>query len=455
MSLMYRKALLGKVDEDLLKYTSSMEDDRNLVEEVIEILIAHVKYLTDEKLIPYEAGDRIKRELEKLRKNPEQLFDIEAEDIHEAVEIYLNEKLGSIAGYLPLGRSRNDHVAAALRLKTKKFLLEEIKLLHELRCVLLRRAEGYTDAIMPAFTHLQPAQPITFAHYLCHFEEILRDYSTLLSNILDIVDKSPLGSGAVGGTRVPLDREKLGRALFSDIVKNTLTGVSSRDFMYLAGAINASLSTSLSRIAEDMIVFSTPQFDYLIVPEEHLATSSMMPQKRNLATMEIARAWAGKCAGHLVSLLAVHKALPTGYNLDMQEANSTLIEILNGTIATIRIFIDFFEKIEINEKNLRRDTKIYPVLVTDLAEIISLKERLPYREVHKIIAETVKNSGNTEEIYRNIENKFGIKITLREGIEKTVIGSPSPEKVMMCIDKEKEILNYDERSAHRGGGASL
>ncbi len=447
---MYRRALLGSSCKDILDYTSSLKQDREIAGEVIEVLRVHVESLMENELIPGKAGERILKELEKIKKKPDPLFHLDAEDIHEAIEIYLLKKLGRDAEYLPLGRSRNDHVAAALRLKCKKLLAEEISLLFSLREVLLSRAEEYLYVIMPAFTHLQPAQPITFAHYLCHLEEILQEYTELLLHLLRIVDKSPLGAAALGGTRVPLSREKMAEKLFAGMLKNTLSAVSSRDFLYLSGSINASLSVALSRIAEDMVVFATPQFDYILIPSEHLATSSMMPQKKNPATMEIARAWAGECMGHLISLLAIHKALSTGYNLDMQQANSHAISIFQGTIATLRIFIDFFSTLRVKEENLLRDSCLFPILVTDLAELISLKKNLPYRQVHRKVAAIVKENNTPQEIYNAIEKEFGVKITLREGIEKPVKGSPSPKDVTRYIENAKKLLEKERREL--GGG---
>ena len=193
---MYRKSLLGKPNPKILEYTSSIEEDREIVDEVIESLIAHVKNLKDLKIIPRDKGDLILKELKSLLENPDPLFSLEAEDVHEAIEIYLTDRIGKDEGYLALGKSRNDHISSALRLKTKEILIEQIKSLMEFRQVLLEKAETNLNTIMPAFTHMQPAQPSTFAHYLCYIEETLAEYTKALLFFLKIVDKSPLGSGA-------------------------------------------------------------------------------------------------------------------------------------------------------------------------------------------------------------------------------------------------------------------
>lgn len=305
---MYRKALLGSTRLDILSYISSMEEDREIVEEVIECLIAHVKGLIHSKLIPEEEGEKILKALEELRASKEALFSIEAEDIHEAIEIYLKEKLGKTGGYLPLGRSRNDHVVCALRLKAKKALVEEIGLILELRKALIKKAEENVYTLMPLFTHLQPAQPSTFAHYLSAIIEELEDITKILFSGLGIVDKSSLGAGAIGGTSVLLDRGYMGGILFSDIITNSLYATSSRTFLLYSCFLSVLISIALSRIAEDFVIFSTPNFGYIKLPNEHLSTSSMMPQKKNPVTMEVARAWAGEAIGHLVAMMSILKA---------------------------------------------------------------------------------------------------------------------------------------------------
>ncbi|WP_457754712.1 argininosuccinate lyase [Thermococcus sp.] len=440
---MYRKNLLGDINSEILSYISSMEEDKELVEEVTESLIAHVNVLTSQNLIPKEKGEKILEELKNLLEDPSSLFKIEAEDVHEAIEIYLRQKLGEDEGYLALGKSRNDHVSAALRLKAKKLLIEQIKEVLTFRGILLEKAENYLNTIMPAFTHLQPAQPSTFAHYLCYIEETLATYTKALLFALEIVDNSPLGAGAVGGTSVPLDRKKLAGELFGGIIFNSINATSNRDFLGIACSIGVNLSIFLSRIAEDIVVFSTPQFNYLKLPNEHLATSSMMPQKRNPATMEIARAWGAESIGHLIALLTILKGLPTGYNLDMQEANKHAFKILKGTLETLKIFADLFAKIEVNEENLLKDAKIFPILATDIAEKVALISGRPYREVYGEIAKLVKESRSVEEFYAKIREKYGIKVSLEEGIKKPVIGSPNPEKVKEYIETAEEALEED------------
>jgi len=442
---MYREALLGGIDSENLSYISSMEEDEEIAGEVIELLLVHLEELERAELIPGEKAERIRAELKSLLSNPAPLFEIPAEDVHEAIELYLQKKLGKNEGYLPLGKSRNDHVAAALRLKTKRLLREQLRELLKARFMLVEKAEEYKDVIMPAFTHLQPAQPSTFSHYLLAIEEGLADYTEAMTAILNLVDKSPLGAGAVGGTSVPLNRESL-RGPFSGVVVNSIYATSSRDFLAMACSLDASLAVFLSRIAEDAVVFTTPNFDYLELPNEHLATSSMMPQKRNPATMEITRAWGGEAIGHLTALLSILKGLPTGYNLDMQEANKHAFAILKGTLRALKTFRDLFSKLEPKGEKLERDAMLFPILATDIAEKVAISTGRPYREVYSEVATLVRESESVEEFYAKAAEKFGIEVHLAEGIKKPVLGSPNPEKIKEVIALAKERLVRDSKA---------
>lgn len=442
---MYREALLGGTREEVLSYISSMDEDREIVEEVIELLLAHLNELERGDLVPKEKAKKIRVELEKLISDPSPLFELQAEDVHEAVELYLKEKLGSEEGYLPLGKSRNDHVAGALRLKVKKLLKEQIRELLKTRLVLIEGAREYKDVVMPAFTHLQPAQPSTFAHYLLAIEEGLADYTEVLFTALAITDKSPLGAGAVGGTSVPLDRERLGKELFSGLAVNSIYATSSRDFLTIACSADAALSVFLSRIAEDIVIFATPNFDYLELPNEYLATSSMMPQKRNPATMEIVRAWAGEAIGHLTALLAVLKGLPTGYNLDMQEANKHAFSILRGTLSALATFRGLISRVEPKGEKMMRDAMVFPILATDIAERVSVKTGRPYREVYSEVATLIRESSSTEDFYAKAEERFGIRVTLEEGLRKPVLGAPNPETVEELTSIAMERLVGDSK----------
>jgi len=279
---------------------------------------------------------------------------------------------------------------------------------------------------------MQPAQPSTFAHYLCAIDETLSDYAYAMKAVILITDKSPLGSGAVASTGVPLNREEMAEGLFSRIAENSLYATSSRDFLSLACSIEVSLSVFFSRIASDVIFFSS--LGYFSLAEEHLATSSMMPQKKNAVTMEVIRAWGGEALGHLVALMSILKSLPSGYSLDMQEMNKHALSLMSGTEDATDVLKDCFESMRFNKEKAAEDASDVRILATDIAEAIALREGVPYREAHQMVAEAVREGRLKEEAER-------LGVSLGKAIGKKVTGSPSPEMVLKYIKKAREDLD--------------
>ncbi|MEM0361374.1 MAG: argininosuccinate lyase [Sulfolobales archaeon] len=451
----YREALLGESKDRIVSFISSMDEDRLIVKEVIEVLIAHVDHLRSKGLIPYEVGGRALEVLKELLKNSDELFKLKAEDVHEAIEIYLTNALGVDAGWIPLGRSRNDHVATALRLKTKRLLVELVGEALKLREVLLKKARNHLNTLLPLTTHLQVAQISTVAHYLTYIEEMLSNYTSIFYHVLeDLIDKSPLGAGAVAGTTVPLDRSELARLLkFKGLVNNTLLATGSRDFICVVASLIASLAVSISRIAEDFIIWTTPQFNYIEPPLHHLATSSMMPHKKNLVTMEVIRAWGGEAIGHLTAILSAVKAVPSGYNLDLQEITKHLLKLITNTLEALTILRDFIEGVEFKEEVLRGDAYKYPLTITDLAEFLSIKYGKPYREVHKVLASLMRelSTSDISKICEALSSRLGISleelrsIVIPENVlnARKVLGSPNPELVLKMIEDSERTLSND------------
>ena len=441
---MYRKELLGDSEEDVIRYISSCKEDRKFVNEIIEVLILHTRSLAELGLIPREADKRITATLKELLHNPEILFEIDAEDIHEAIEIYLEKRIGELEDYLPLGRSRNDHVNAALRLKITRHLRDILSEIISMRRTLLKKCQMYLDTLIPTFTHLQPAQASTFSFYLCYIDETLDTYGEAIKLAIRICEKSPLGCGASASTGVPFDRRNMGKSLFSGYVRNCLVATGSRDFLSLSAGIVTSLAVALSRIAEDMIIFSTPQFGYILPPMKHLATSSMMPHKKNPVSMEIARAMGGKSIGNLVAILSVIKGVPSGYNLDLQEANSHAITLLERVLDTLHIMKDFFETMEISKENTMKDCLRFPILSTEVAELLSMKESIPYRKAHRLVAKLVRESKTMEDFRRSLREMYGMEISVRESIQRAPQGSPDPKRVKEYIAwAEKRIEEFE------------
>lgn len=452
---LYRNALLGKQDSKLTVFISSLEEDKLIVNEVLEVLIAHVKHLKSRELIPSDVASRVLDELSKLLRNSDALFKNIYEDVHEAIEVHLKEALGSDAEWVPLGRSRNDHVAAALRLKARRVLLTISDELLRLRELLLMKARKYVEVPFPAFTHLQPAQVTTIAHYLTHVEEMLRIYTHLIYYLVsEVINKSPLGSAAAVGTVVPVDREELAKLLgFNGFVVNTLLATSSRDFAVLTASTLAALSVSISRIAEDFIIWSTPQYGYVIVHSKHLSTSSIMPHKKNLVTMEVLRAWGGEAVGHLTAILSIIKGLPSGYNLDLQEVNKHLLTLLTGTLEGIAVFRDFVECVEFDVVKIREDLIKYPLTLTELAELISMELRRPYREVHREVASVIRDVGSEDlsRVCTALSERLGAdlsSICINLNPDRVLrlrkqVGSPNPEIMIKYIDDSEHVIRND------------
>ncbi|MEM4971846.1 MAG: argininosuccinate lyase [Sulfolobales archaeon] len=440
--MLYREPLLGR--ESLTWYISSMKDDEKIVGEVLEVEIARVKNLLDRELIPREEGEKILRSLEDLRKNPEKLLEYrEAEDIFEAIEIYLYKSLGPSAGWFSLGRSRNDHIAAVLRLKAKRYVLSIMKKIISMRKILVRKAIEYHSQLFPSYTHTREAQPITFGHYLLSIEEELEDHYRMFSEILSIIDLSPIGAGAVGGTTVGIDREEIARSLgFSQHSRNTLYMVSSRGFLLLAASIAASLAAYLSRVANDLILFSSKQYSLVEIPSRHAATSSIMPHKVNPVTLEILRARAGESIGLLTSMLEIYRATTSGYNLDFQEMNRLAWKIFENLINALEILCDLIEGIRVRRERADEISRDPELLTADIVEIVSTSRMIPHREAHKMIASTIRE-GKLENLLNDyLPSKNPLDILAK----KDYRGSPNPRRVLeLAKEKEKILLEEENR----------
>ena len=412
--------------------------------EVIEVERARVKTLVDDNIIPKSDGDKILSCLEELKREPKKLLEYsEAEDVFEAIELYLQDRIGSAAGWFSLGRSRNDHIAAILRLKTKKYIARIMLLIIKLRRTLIEKARIYASTLFPAYTHTREAQPITFGHYLLSIDEELEDHLTMLEKTLEIVDVMPLGAGAVGGTTVNLDRDEIAKELgFARHSRNTLYMVSSRGFLILPLGIVTSLLAFLSRITQDLIILSMSRYGVIKIPNKHTATSSIMPHKVNPVTLEILRARAGESLGLFTSILDIYRATPSGYNLDFQEINRISWRIFDNAVEGLTILHDLFNSVEIDEKRSEEISRDPELLTADLAEILSIEKRIPHREAHRIIASKIREKGS-----RGLLEEYPqLKDVMNFLEKKRFRGSPKPEEVKkLANEKEIRLREYEER----------
>jgi len=439
---------LGKQEKWLMNYESSIEEDREIAIEVIKALKVHVEELKNQELIGEEQFKRIIEALSTLEENQEIIFENEAEDIHEAIEIALEKIIGEEAKIISLGKSRNDHVATAIKLHMKMKLNDIINEIKNLRRTLLEKAEENIETIMPSFTHLQSAQPTTLAHYLTYIEEEMEEYQKLLEYINnEIISKSPLGSGAITGSIVKMDRIRMAQRLgMRDIDINTMKATGSRSFMMVTSSILTALQVVLSRMAEDLIIWSTNQFNYIQLPEGHLATSSLMPHKKNPVTMEIMRAQAGEAIGENVAIMTILKGLPSGYNLDLQEATKHLWNIMKNVEQSLKVLCDAVKNMKINVRRMRQDVENNPVIAAEVVEYVSMKYKVPHRRVYEAMAEALKEAKN--DVYeaikimsRNIGLTEEVPVRVQEYVKmKCNIGSPNPNQLIKTINERKKLL---------------
>ncbi len=390
------------------EFTESVSFDKELALYDIAGSIAHARMLGNQGIIPKEDAEKIIKGLEEIREEIKQgkfQWKKELEDVHMNIEKALIEKIGDVGGKLHTGRSRNDQVITAFRLYLKEETNNIINLLKELKKALLKKAEETVDIVMPAYTHLQRAQPIRLAHYfLAYLEMFNRDEERFKDN-LKRIDQMPLGSGALAGVDFPLDREQTAKELgFSSIMRNSLDATASRDAIieFLA---NASICmANLSRISEDLIIWNSAEFSFVELPDKLTTGSSIMPQKKNPDVLELIRGKVGRVYGSLMALLTIVKGLPMAYNRDLQEDKEPVfdaVKTLKGSIIGITKIIEGLKpRKEIMEKSAGGFA-----LATDLANYL-VRKGVPFRNAHHIVGQIVG--------YLTSQNRELESITLEE-----------------------------------------
>ena len=311
------------------------------------------------------------------------------EDIHTAVERRLTAIIGPLAGKLHTGRSRNDQVATDLRLWLAQGLPVLIEGVVRLQKALLEQAAQHTESIMPGYTHLQPAQPITAAHWLLSFAQMLERDRHRLEQVSAALGTNPLGSGALAGTPYSIDREALSAALaFERPSTNSLDAVSDRDYVCGFLYVAALLMVHLSRLAEDLILFSNPQFGFVTLDERYSTGSSLMPQKRNPDPLELTRGKAGRIIGHLTGLLVTLKGLPSGYNKDLQEDKEPVFDTYDTLSLLLPVLAGLIHTLRLHPERMRAALD-EAMLATDLADYLVMKG-VPFREAHHLTGQVVR-----------------------------------------------------------------
>ncbi len=388
------------------EYTSSIEHDRVIFREAVLVLSAHLVHLSEKGLIPRDAACRLARALREALARGASLLDELGEggyeDIWEALEAWLQQRAGDAAGYLPLGRSRNDHVSAALRLYVLRLGAEILKSLVEARRAVLEKAGEYVGVPVLFHTHSQPSQLATLDCLLLAWDEALASGFRLLSSALRLADRSPLGASAGAGTLAPLEPERLAWLLgFHEAIRSPLYAAGSRFDVTAVAAAASLLLVEASRIAEDLMLYSSPYVAAARLPEEHVATSSVMPHKRNPATLEVLRARAARASGMLAGLLSIQKGLPSGYSLDLQEANPLLYQLLGDAAEAVSILADVVAGTSWDRERLEELAERYMAWGAELAEALALKTGRPFRVAYREAAEAIR-AGRAGELLKSL-----------------------------------------------------
>lgn len=374
------------------EFGASISFDQELVEEDLAGSIAHVTMLAKCGILSEEEADTIRGGLQTLlekAQNQELEYKVELEDIHLNLEKLLTEEIGPVGGKLHTARSRNDQVATDIHLYMKKQVSSFIQQIKELQTVLLSLAEKHVETVLPGYTHLQRAQPVSFAHHLMAYFWMFQRDKERLEDSMKRIDISPLGAGALAGTTFPIDREYTAQLLgFSGIYHNSLDAVSDRDFL-VEFCSNASLvMMHLSRFCEELILWSSQEFQFVEISDSFATGSSMMPQKKNPDMAELIRGKTGRVYGSLMSLLTVLKGLPLAYNKDMQEDKEPLFDAVKTLKGSLAIFTGMIEGITVREENMQKAVHSDFSNATELADYLVNKE-IPFREAHEIVGKLV------------------------------------------------------------------
>ncbi|TCS93902.1 argininosuccinate lyase [Hazenella coriacea] len=374
------------------EFQASILFDQELVEEDIQGSLAHIQMLGECKIIPQEdvqkITDGLKRILERVGRGEVQ-FSLEQEDIHMNIEKLLIDEIGPVGGKLHTGRSRNDQVALDLHLYIRKQTVQLVQLLSQLQVVLLEQAEKYIDVILPGYTHLQRAQPVRFSHHLLAYASMFeRDLERLVDSFKR-VNTCPLGAGAMAGTTFPIDRNLVADQLgFERIYDNSMDAVSDRDYLVEFLSICSLIMIHLSRLSEELILWSSEEFRYVELDDAFCTGSSMMPQKKNPDIPELIRGKTGRVCGQLFSLLMILKALPLTYNKDMQEDKEGVFDTVRTLTGSLQLMVGIMETIKVNQTQMRENVEQGFSNATDLADYL-VNKGLPFRQAHEVVGRMV------------------------------------------------------------------
>ena len=450
-----RSRFQKEIDKTVSQYVASIPFDWRLYKHDIAGSMAHAKMLAKQKIITLKDADLIVSGLKTIQEEIDKgkyVFKPELEDIHMNIESRLFEIVGGVAGKLHTGRSRNDQVALDLRLYLKDTTAETIERIGNFQQALVEVAETNKKVIMPGYTHLQQAQPILFAHHLlAYFEMFQRDVERF-QDCLKRVDVLPLGSGALAGVNYPIDRDFVAKELgFSQVSANSLDAVSDRDFAIEYQAAAAITMMHLSRLAEEIILWSSTEFGFVELDDAYATSSSIMPQKKNPDVAELARAKAGRVYGNLLGLLTVMKGLPLAYNRDLQEDKEGLFDTADTLLASLEVVTGLVKTMKVNAARMRDVMSNSSILATDIADYL-VKKGMPFRQAHEAVSKLAqyamsKRKGFQELTLKEYQRfsplfvKEVQQITLESSLAgRNVAGGTAPDQVIKALARAKRLV---------------
>ncbi|MCE9633099.1 MAG: argininosuccinate lyase [Methylophilales bacterium] len=444
------------VDALVKRYTASVNFDKRLAEFDIQGSLAHASMLAAQNIISNEDLASIKSGmaeiLDEIRAGKfEWLLDLE--DVHLNIEKRLTDKVGDAGKRLHTARSRNDQVATDVRLWLRASVDDILDLIKKLQLSILDLAEQHAGTVMPGFTHLQVAQPVTFGHHLMAYFEMLKRDAGRLQDCRKRINQLPLGAAALAGSGYPVDRELVAKTLgFDGVCENSLDAVSDRDFAIEFTAAAALIMTHLSRFSEELILWSSPRFGFVDIADRYCTGSSIMPQKKNPDVPELVRGKTGRVNGNLVALLTLMKGQPLAYNKDNQEDKEPLFDTVDTLLDTLTIYADMLRGIKVNKEAMRSAVLEGFATATDLADYL-VKKGVPFRDAHEVVAKAVHHAEakgcdladlKLEELHKfsKLVEKDVYAILTPEGSLATRrhIGGTAPEQVKKAIAKARKNL---------------
>jgi argininosuccinate lyase len=442
--------------ERVARYTASVEFDRRLAAHDIRGSLAHARMLRAAGILSAADIEAIERGLSQIAREVSSgdfAWSLEAEDVHLNIEKRLTELVGDAGKRLHTARSRNDQVATDLRLWLRDEIDACAAALVELQSALLDQAERHAGVIMPGFTHLQVAQPVTFGHHLLAYFEMLERDRARLADCRKRLNRLPLGAAALAGTSYPIDRERVARELgFEGLCANSLDAVSDRDFAIEFCACAALAMVHLSRLCEEIVLWLNPRFGFISLPDRFCTGSSIMPQKKNPDVPELARGKTGRVIGSLTALLVLMKGQPLAYNKDNQEDKEPVFDAADTLRSTLEVFAEMVPGIEVDEQAMRRAAKEGYSTATDLADYL-VRKGVPFRDAHEAVGSAVRfaeeSARDLSELSLEELRKFSgsidedvFRVLTLEGsvASRSHPGGTAPEQVLAAVRRAREAL---------------